>query len=55
MPMTFGNFLIQTDPFAVCTTPAKDHAILNKHRYKQQMTTKEQGILHRVIPLFRVL
>lgn len=52
--MTFGNSLIQTDPSALCTTPAKDHAGFNKHRYKQQMTTEEQGILHRVIPLFKV-
>lgn len=50
MPMPFSHLLIQTDT-SVCIAPAKDHAGLNRHCYKQQMTTKfkEQGILHRVL------
>ena len=47
--MPLSHLLIRTDT-SVCIIPANHHASLNRHCYKQQMTTKlkEQGILHRL-------
>lgn len=50
MSMLFSHLSIQADTFA-CITPARDYAVLNRHCYKQKMSTKfkEQGVLCKVV------